>query len=425
MAGVDTQALRWLLTAPGQDLLARAVSAYAEHAGDPVATAAALRRAVAGAVDGAVEGAVEGAVHGAAAPLPPAGAQAVALTVARLRERGLAKLGEDARRMYLTQDGLEQCTRRRVAEHRATRLRDAGVGAVLDVGCGIGGDLLALARAGLRVEGVDHDELRVELARANLAALGLDGSVRCADAAEVDLDAATAAGGAVFLDPARRTARGRVLDESGWSPPWSFVLEVLSRPACVKAAPGIAHRLPPAGTEAEWVSDDGGVKEAALWSPPLATAVRRATVLTAAGAATLTDRDPSCTQVRPVGRFLHEPDGAVIRAGLVGAVAAAVGGGLLDQHIAYVTSDEAVRTPYARTYEVLEELPTREKALRAALRARDVGRLTVKKRGVEVVPEVLRRRLAAGGALSGSGEATLVVTRVAGRGTTLLVRPVD
>jgi hypothetical protein len=96
-----------------------------------------------------------------------------------------------------------------------------------------------------------------------------------------------------------------------------------------------------------------------------------------------------------------------------------VGGALLDPRIAYVTSDRRVSTPFATGYEVVEELPHGEKRLRAALRERGIGRLTIKKRGVAVVPEQLRKRLS----LSGDGEATIVVTRVAGRATVLSVRP--
>ncbi len=120
-----------------------------------------------------------------------------------------------------------------------------------------------------------------------------------------------------------------------------------------------------------------------------------------------------------MGEFLYEPDGAVIRAGLVTAVAAGVHGGLLDPKIAYVTSDESFRSPFARGYQVLEELPYREKPLRAALRQRGVGRLTIKKRGVGVEPSALRKRLE----LRGDDEATIVLTRVAGEGTCLLVAP--
>jgi hypothetical protein len=210
-----------------------------------------------------------------------------------------------------------------------------------------------------------------------------------------------------------------VFDVEGWSPPWPYVVSLLERSSVVKVAPGIPHFLVPDGVEAEWVSDDGDVKEAALWSPQLATVRRRATVIRGAGLATLTDEDETAADVRAVGRYLFEPDGAVVRSGLVGAVAAGVGGGLVDEHIAYVTGDQELATPFARCYEVLEQLPYKEKALKAALRARGVGRLTIKKRGVQVVPEELRRRLS----LRGDAEATLVLTRVAGKGTALLVHP--
>ena len=389
---MDLEAFRWLLTGAGQRLLHRATEVYDEHDGDPVRTATALRL------------------------LGDPSQAAAALTQADLRARAVGKFGADASRMYFTPDGLEQATRTRVATHRAARLTLSRPESVLDLGCGIGGDLVALARAGLTVAAVDRDELRVEVARANLSALALGGAVQVASADDLDVSGF----GVVFADPARRNARGRVFDVEGWSPPWPFVVSLLMRPSCVKVAPGIPHALVPDGVEAEWVSDEGEVKEAALWSPQLAAARRRATVIRGSGLVTLTDEDdPGPAPVRPMGRCLYEPDGAVVRAGLVTAVAAGVNGGLVDEHIAYVTSDEAFSTPFARSYEVLEELPYREKPLRAALHARGVGRLTIKKRGVAVVPDQLRKRLV----LRGDAEATLVLTRVAGKGTALLVRP--
>jgi hypothetical protein len=391
---MDLDAFAWLLTEPGQQLLARATELRGT---DPLRAQTVLRRT--GAEPSHV---------------------AVALSQAELRGRAVAKLGADAERMYFTPDGLEQATRTAVAEHRAARLAAYGARTLIDLGCGIGGDLLAASRAGLVVAGVDLDPERVAVARANLDALGLPGAVQVADATEVDHTPFEVA----FADPARRGARGRVFDAEGWTPPWSFVEELLRRDACVKVAPGIPHDLVPAGVEAEWVSDHGDVKEAALWSGGLATVRRRATVIRDGGLATLTDEDAPApgsdpAGVRPVGGFLYEPDGAVVRAGLVTAVAAGVGGGLVDEHIAYVTSDESFRTPFASGYQVLEELPYRERALRAALRERGIGRLTIKKRGVGVVPEQLRRSLS----LEGPNEATIVLTRVAGEGTCLLVRP--
>lgn len=346
---------------------------------------------------------------------------AAAMTQVELRAHATAKLGALAASMYFTRDGLEQATRLRVAEHRAARIAAARPASVIDLGCGIGGDLVALARAGLVVAGVDSDPLRVAVAEANLRALGLGGAVMRADATALDLTPF----GVAFADPARRGVAGaRVFDPAAYTPPWSFVEGLLRRPACVKVAPGIPHALVPDGVEAEWVSDGGEVKEAALWSSVLATARRRATVIAGGGLATVTDEDdPGPGPVRAVGRFLYEPDGAVIRAGLVTAVAAQVGGGLVDEHIAYVTSDSGPHTPLARCYEVLATLPYREKSLRAALAARGVGRLTIKKRGVDVVPDELRRRLA----LRGDEEATLVLTRASAGGTSkgvaLLVRP--
>ena len=372
---MDVEAFRWLLTDDGQALLTRATQVYADEAGDPMRSTTTLRRAGS----------------------EPASVVAAALTQVELREHARAKFGADAERMYFTRDGLEQATRTRVADHRAARVALVGPSSVVDLGCGIGGDLVAFARAGLVVAGIDADELRVEVARANLDALGLGGAVQVADALHIDLGGF----GVVFADPARRTGAGRVFDIDSYTPPWSFVESLLARPACVKVAPGIPHDRVPDGVEAEWVSDEGEVKEAVLWSPHLAAASRRATVISGTGLVTLTDEDDPGAPVRPVGRCLYEPDGAVIRAGLVTAVAAGVNGGLVDKHLAYVTSDESFRTPFARSYEVLETLPFHEKALKAALRERNIGRLTIKKRGVSVVPEQLRKRLALAGRRGG------------------------
>ena len=384
---MDLEAFRWLLTEDGQRLLARA----AETTGDELAAQTALRRT--------------------ASPEQVA----AALTQVELRRRAEPKFGELAARMYFTPEGLEQATRTPVSAHRAARLTAAATESVIDLGCGIGGDLLAFSRAGITCAGVDVDPVRVAVAQANLDALGLAGAVMVRDATTVD----TTPFAVAFADPARRSARGRAFDVEGWTPPWPFVEELLRRDSCVKAAPGLPHDLVPHGVEAEWVSDQGEVKEVALWSGRLATTRRRATVIGHGGLATITDEDDPGAAVRDIGAFLYEPDGAVIRAGLVTAVAAGVDGGLVDDHIAYVTSDSSYRTPFGRGYRILARLPYREKALRAALRERDIGRLTIKKRGVDVVPDQLRKRMD----LTGDAEATIVLTRARGHGVALLVEP--
>lgn len=390
---MDLETFRWLLTDEGQSLLAEATTLVEGGATD-LAAGSALRRTAS------------------------AERAAAALTQVTLRRRAVSKYGDLAGRLYFTPDALEQATRLRVAEHRAGRYAAFGARTLIDLGCGIGGDLLAAARAGLICAGVDLDPVRVAIAEANLAAAGLGGAVQVADATEVDHHGFDLA----FADPARRSGAGRTFRVEDWTPPWTWVQELLRRDACVKVAPGIPHALVPAGVEAEWVSDDGEVKEAALWAGRTATVARRATVIGPGGLATLTDEDdpgPDAVGVREVGDYLYEPDGAVIRAGLVTAVAAGVGGGLVDPRIAYVTADASFRSPFARGYRVVEQLPYREKQLKAALRERGVGRLTIKKRGVDVVPEQLRKRLD----LHGESEATIVLTRVGGVGTALLVDP--
>ena len=366
-----------LLAPPGASALADACTSY--RTGDELALVSRLRRTY------------------------DAELASTAVTQAALRHRAVAKFGLDAERMYFTPDGLEQATRSSVARHRASRMASSLPGAtVLDLGCGIGGDLVAMARAGLRVTGIDRDPLAVAVARANLSALGLPGRVAVGDVVDADL----ADYDLVFADPARRADGRRVFDINAYSPPWSFVTGLLRGTACVKVAPGIPHDAIPDSVEAEWVSDSGDVKEAALWSGALSTASRRATLLPSG--TTLTQDDAVEPVIRPAGAYLYEPDGAVIRAGLVTAVCALTDGWLLDPRIAYVSSDELVETALASAYEVESRLPYQEKALRAWVRERGIGTLEIKKRGIDLDPAALRKRLAP----KGSDAATLVVTRV-------------
>ncbi len=344
---------------------------------------------------------------------------AAAVTQVRLRRRAVPKFGADAAAMFFTPDGMEQATRASVAAHRARRYAESGADRVLDLCCGIGGDLIALGRAGLAVHGVDRDELTVEVARANAAVLGLAGpaEVECADVTAVDLSGWPAA----FCDPGRRSGGRRVFNPRNYSPPFGFLhrLAAAIPRSGAKVAPGIPHEQVPPGAEAEWVSDGGEVKEAALWFGPLATTTRRATVLPAG--ATLVDRRLGRPPTGAPGRYLYEPDGAVVRAHLVAEVAELVSGRLIDPTIAYVAADEHVDSPFARAYEVGAVLPFSRKRLQAVLRADGIGRVTVKKRGSAVDVEALRRGLR----LDGSGrEATVVLTRVAGAPTALVCTPV-
>jgi SAM-dependent methyltransferase len=347
----------------------------------------------------------------------PADLAAAALTQVALRRRAGAKFGTDAGRMFFTRAGLEQATRAEVATRRAARLATALAGpapgpapTVADLGCGVGADTIAFARAGLRVLAVDADPLATAVTAANVAALGLADRVVVStlDAREVGLDGVDA----VFCDPARRTTTGRrVFDPAAYSPPWDFVAGLAATVpyTVLKLAPGIDHALVPPKAEAEWVSVGGDVVEAAFWCGPLAEVPRRATILNV-DHAELTGTGAARAPVGPVRKYLYDPDGAVVRAHLVAEFAATVDGTLADPTIAYVYADGPLLTPYAKCFEVLEVLPFSLKRLRAALRARGAGRLTIAKRGSAVDVERLRRNLKP----AGDAEVTVVLTRVAG-----------
>ncbi len=334
----------------------------------------------------------------------------LALTQAALRRKAMAK-HPDGDRLWWTAEALEQSTPRPVAVHRASRF--AGAGRVLDLGCSVGGDMLPLADVA-QVVGVDLDLGRVLLARANLADTGRSGVLVHADVGDLRPR------GAVFADPARRSSGRRGFDPRSWSPPLDVVLGWDVDALGVKVAPGIDYDLLPSDVEVEIVSLSGAVKEAVLWRGTARRGARRTATLLPSGA-TLVDRGAPVPAVRPPGKYLLEPDGAVIRAHLVAELAQDLGGWLLDSSIAYVAGDVAVPTPFGRWYRVLEVLPFSLKGLRERLRAYDAGPLVVKKRGTAVEPETLRRQLK----LTGSREVTVVLTRQAGAQVALVVEPVS
>ena len=347
---------------------------------------------------------------------------------ARQRERARAAFGPDADRLFFTADALEQAGRPALADRRAARLLAGGAGSVADLGCAAGTDTIALARAGAQVVAVDLDPVARELTTVNTAALGLADRVTVLTGDAVQLVAAASGGrvagcDAAVLDPARRAGGRRQLDPDRWSPPWSTVQALLDAvPSCaVKVAPGLDHDRVPAGIEAEWVSVGGSIVEALLWGRGPSVTWRRATVVGRDGglheltAAT----DPGHAAAGPVRGWLHEPDPAVIRSGLVAVVAEQLDATLVDPTIAYLTSDAAAGSPWASSYPVTDVLPFNLKKLKALLRSRGVGRVTVKKRGSAIEPETLARQL------RGPGEdtAVVVVTRVAGAPTVLVCDP--
>jgi hypothetical protein len=366
---------------------------------------------------------------------------AAVLAQSRLRARAAEKFGDLAGQLVFTSDGLEQATRHPLAVRHAQRYAAHDVALVHDLGCGLGSDALAFAQAGLAVAAVDTDPATTVLAAINLREWR-SVTVTCARAEDVPLPTGAAARGVgVWLDPARRTSgvadvRGRtrrVFSLAAIAPSWETVCGFAEQvPATgAKLSPAFPHAALPAGAEAQWTSWRGEVLECAVWWGPLVAAPgRTAAVCTPSSTEIVTEQDaapaagrPAATALDALGDWLYEADGAVVRAGLTGALVAAVDGTELGAGLGYVTSPAAYSLPWARRHRVLAALPLHPKPLGAWLRERGHDRVTIKKRGVGMDADLLRRQLRMTGRGKGGSEATLVLTRVGGRQVALVVEP--
>lgn len=366
---------------------------------------------------------------------------AAALAQEALRRRAGTKFGPTARELYFTSAGLEQATRPEVARWRAERLVATGVAKVLDLGCGLGTDALAMVAAGLDVLAVERDETTAVLAAANLrTSLALEAAavvhpgpanlrtslvaegkgqaaVRHADATTIDPGDRT-----VFCDPARRTGAGRTWNVADFSPSWDFVTGLLDRAegACLKLGPGLPHRLIPERTRTEWISHQGDLVEATVWSARFGGPGRAAVLLRGAESLHQLEIDPAAppATVSNPDRYVHEPNPAVLAAGGLPTLAAETGARRIHPDIAYLTTSTPAPSPFWTSFEVLEHFPWREKDLRRWTTEHRIGTLEIKKRGIEIDPATLRRRLR----LKGSEQATIIITPTANSAHVLVVR---
>lgn len=329
----------------------------------------------------------------------PAHLVAAATEQVELRARAAAKYGDTAGLLF-TRDGLEQATASDVARHRARRFAGRD-GLVLDLCCGIGGDLVELAAAApsALTVGVDRDEAHAWIARHNARTRGAPATTVAADVRDVSIPRAAA----VFVDPARRAGGHR----GGYQPPLPWCFELPAAYVAVKAAPGIAHDDVPAGWEREFVAVGRDLKEAALWAPPWATARARATVLPGGHSLVAQPQTPPAA-VRPPGRYVLDPSPAVTRAGAVADLAHVLDAWQIDPQIAFLCADVPLRTPFGRSLAVAASLPFRLREVAAELRRLDIGPLDIRRRGLAGDVDELRRRLRTPGRRHG----VLLLTRM-------------
>ena len=344
---------------------------------------------------------------------------AAVLGQSRLRAKAVVKFGPFAASMLFTEAGLEQATRLSVAALHAGRFQRAGLNWIADLGCGIGADALALAALELEVTAVERDEATAAIAAYNLAPWS-NARVEHHDAETFSL----AGVDGVYLDPARRNESKRLKNPADWSPSLEFAFDLARRyPTGIKLGPGVDRDLIPVEAEAQWVSVDREVVELGLWFGPLAReGVRRcALVVGDHGTAELVAAaDSADAEVGRLGSYVYEPDGAVIRARLIGDLARSLDARMLDSSIAYLTADSAVATPFAACFRVVESFPLDQRSLKREIAARGIGTLEIKKRGVDIDPATFRTALAP----KGDASATLILTRLAGKRRALLVERV-
>jgi hypothetical protein len=344
----------------------------------------------------------------------PAELVAAAMAQHELRLKARAKFSQPER-MLFTRAGLEQSSSELVAGHRAARYERFPL--VADLCTGIGGDLIALS-PGRAALAIDLDPAHLRMALGNARALGAgEVSGACADVRDLRLDGLPA----VFVDPARRVGGRRL--PAGRSEPalgWCLALADHTDAVGIKAAPGLRLDLVPDGWEVEFIAEGHDLKEAALWSPAMATTPRRATVLqggqtpatpSMAGAHTLVGAAGPPLRVAEPGEYLLDPNPAVTRAGLVEDLGRELGAWKIDGRVGFLTSDRAMVTPFGRLLAVEASLPWSLKRVRAELRARGAGAVEIRKRGSAVDVDELRRRLD----LRGDRRLVVVLTRVLDR----------
>jgi hypothetical protein len=353
------------------------------------------------------------------------GLVAAVLSQAKLRRRARKKFGDFTDGMLFTEDGLEQASRLQAAALHAGRFRGAGISQVADLGCGLGAESMAMGAIDLNVRAFEIDEVTAALAVFNLGAFD-NVEVEQADITTLDLSQFEA----LFFDPARRELDGkgeratRKFDPAQFSPNFNWVLEqARTKPTGIKLGPGHPHEAIAQDAEAQWLSIDGDLVELALWFGEVKRprVARAATVVNSTGRHEIVSEtfESEPAEVSPLKQFIYEPDNAVVRSHLIADLAREVGASLISREIAYLSSDQEIESPMMRGFRVIDEMAFDRKKLKAYLREQNIGTLEIKKRGVDVVPEQLRKEMS----LKGEIAATLILTRVGDDHRALIAQP--
>ncbi|NBV89965.1 MAG: hypothetical protein EBR84_00930 [Actinobacteria bacterium] len=326
-----------------------------------------------------------------------------AVTQAGLHSSLASRWGDEFTDLVLTKDGIEQATRPSVAKWRAKWIQEHfGTGArVLDMTCGLGFDALAMAQAGLQVSAIERDPITAACARHNLARYSVSVTVGdCLELPTSDCDV-------LFIDPMRRDpdasrtldgSQKRIFNPELWSPNWSHITELAKRNQVVcKVAPGIDDKYLQEW-ETIWLSADGDVVEAMAVSN--GTGNRSALVLQ--GDEVWQSSSIAAAPIMAEGEYLIVPDGAITRAGALAEICELVGGGLVNEHIGWIVSDDSdlvgqlanKRPKLADVFQIVAKVKADEKAIARTVKVLPASAITIMTRGIQVDVPKLRKRIA-------------------------------
>jgi hypothetical protein len=334
-----------------------------------------------------------------------------AIELHEVRQRAARKFSHAAQ-MWLDRVGLEQATSEPVARHKAARF----TGEVDDLGCGIGGDTLALAaQCQVRACDLRPSACLMTAWNAEVYEVGHHVETDVVDVVEHPGDAPL-----VHIDPDRRAQGPRAVRIENYEPGLDFLhrqLETRTGGAIkVSPASNFGGKFP--DCEIELVSVQGECKEAIVWFGSLSRGVSSRATLLPSGATVAADPLSVRVDERPPGAFVYDPDPAVVRAGLVDTVADQLGLGRLDADEEYLTGDARVMSEFVRSFEVLAVLPHNLRRVAQFFRQRPFGEVAIKCRHVPTDAETWRRKLP----LEGSEPAVLIIARIGGRTHAIVCR---
>ncbi|MBN1618470.1 methyltransferase domain-containing protein [Candidatus Dojkabacteria bacterium] len=339
------------------------------------------------------------------------------------RKLGIKKFTK-AQRMFFTKDALEQSSNEQISFYRAGKFKN--LSKVCDLGCGIGSDTIQLARY-CKVVAVDKDPIRLKMAELNAEVYGVRENIEF-----INMDFTSEAVpdcDAIFIDPSRRIGDRRVFSIFDYEPSLDIVKDLMKKTinVCVKASPGISFEgLNQLGScSVEIVSLNGECKEAILWFGGFKKYYKfKATLLPFQKF--VNDRWlVSRPEISVPQKFIYEPDCSINRAHLVDQVATRYKLNKLNHSIAYLTSNSDINEVFFEKFEVIDHFPFEESYLRKYLKDNGIGIVEIKKRGVPMEVDEVRKKLKLKSKKRSKMAVVIILTLVDDRITSIICKRVS